>query len=32
MAVFQAAETIRLFTGVMPDPERMQRHFRSITM
>ncbi|RWG90709.1 shikimate dehydrogenase [Mesorhizobium sp.] len=27
MAVFQAAEAFRLFTGVTPDPERMLRHF-----
>jgi shikimate dehydrogenase len=27
MAVFQAVEAFRLFTGVTPDDERMQRHF-----
>ncbi len=27
MAVFQAVEAFRLFTGIMPDPERMLRHF-----
>jgi shikimate dehydrogenase len=30
MAVFQAAEAFRLFTGVTPDAERMQRHFESM--
>ena len=30
MAVFQAAEAFRLFTGVTPDPARMQRHFASM--
>ena len=30
MAVFQAAEAFRLFTGVSPDAERMQRHFASM--
>lgn len=30
MAVFQAAEAFRLFTGVAPDPERMLRHFASM--
>ena len=30
MAVFQAAEAFRLFTGLMPDPERMLRHFASM--
>jgi shikimate dehydrogenase len=30
MAVFQAAEAFRLFTGVTPDAERMQRHFASM--
>ena len=29
MAVFQAAEAFRLFTGITPDAERMQRHFAS---
>ncbi|HMF69257.1 MAG TPA: shikimate dehydrogenase, partial [Phyllobacterium sp.] len=27
MAVFQAVEAFRLFTGVKPDHERMLRHF-----
>jgi shikimate dehydrogenase len=27
MAVFQAVEAFRLFTGLTPDPERMLRHF-----
>jgi shikimate dehydrogenase len=30
MAVFQAVEAFRLFTGVAPDAERMQRHFASL--
>ena len=30
MAVFQAVEAFRLFTGVTPDAERMQRHFASM--
>jgi len=30
MAVFQAAEAFRLFTGIAPDAERMQRHFASL--
>jgi shikimate dehydrogenase len=30
MAVFQAAEAFRLFTGVAPDPQRMLRHFASM--
>ena len=30
MAVFQAAEAFRLFTGISPDVERMQRHFDSM--
>ena len=30
MAVFQAVEAFRLFTGVTPDAERMRRHFASI--
>ena len=30
MAVFQAVEAFRLFTGVTPDAERMLRHFRSL--
>jgi|1186.fasta_scaffold129615_2 shikimate dehydrogenase len=30
MAVFQAAEAFRLFTGISPDVERMQRHFNSM--
>lgn len=30
MAVFQAVEAFRLFTGLAPDPERMLRHFASI--
>jgi shikimate dehydrogenase len=31
MAVFQAAEAFRLFTGVTPDAERMRRHFAAMT-
>jgi shikimate dehydrogenase len=30
MAVFQAVEAFRLFTGIAPDPERMLRHFASM--
>jgi shikimate dehydrogenase len=30
MAVFQAAEAFRLFTGIQPDAERMRRHFISM--
>jgi shikimate dehydrogenase len=30
MAVFQAVEAFRLFTGLQPDPERMLRHFASM--
>jgi shikimate dehydrogenase len=30
MAVFQAVEAFRLFTGIAPDPERMLRHFASL--
>ena len=30
MAVFQAAEAFRLFTGITPDAERMRRHFVSM--
>ena len=30
MAVFQAVEAFRLFTGITPDAERMQRHFESM--
>lgn len=30
MAVFQAAEAFRLFTGMSPDTERMRRHFASM--
>ena len=30
MAVFQAVEAFRLFTGVTPDPERMLRHFSAM--
>jgi shikimate dehydrogenase len=29
MAVFQAVEAFRLFTGITPDADRMQRHFAS---
>ncbi|SDK76445.1 shikimate dehydrogenase [Actinopolyspora mzabensis] len=31
MAVFQAADSFRLFTGVEPDAERMLRHFARLT-
>ncbi|MGK3206130.1 shikimate dehydrogenase [Amycolatopsis sp. MEPSY49] len=31
MAVFQAADSFRLFTGLEPDVERMLRHFDSLT-
>ena len=30
MAVFQAVEAFRLFTGIAPDAERMRRHFESL--
>jgi shikimate dehydrogenase len=30
MAVFQAVEAFRLFTGITPDAERMQRHFAAM--
>ncbi len=30
MAVFQAAAAFRLFTGMMPDAERMRRHFAAL--
>jgi shikimate dehydrogenase len=30
MAVFQAADAFRLFSGVEPEPERMMRHFESM--
>jgi shikimate dehydrogenase len=30
MAVFQAAQAFRLFTGIAPDAERMLRHFASM--
>jgi shikimate dehydrogenase len=31
MAVFQAAEAFRLFTGATPEAERMRRHFAAMT-
>jgi shikimate dehydrogenase len=31
MAVFQAVEAFRLFTGITPDAERMANHFASLT-
>lgn len=31
MAVFQAVDAFRLFTGVTPDPERMMAHFQQMT-
>jgi shikimate dehydrogenase len=31
MVVFQAAEAFRLFTGRVPDPDRMWRHFEELT-
>jgi shikimate dehydrogenase len=31
MAVMQAAGAFELFTGVTPDPERMLRHFATLT-
>jgi shikimate dehydrogenase len=31
MAVFQAVEAFRLFTGIAPDVERMRRHFAAMT-
>jgi len=31
MAVFQAVEAFRLFTGITPDAERMRRHFAAMT-
>jgi shikimate dehydrogenase len=30
MAVFQAVEAFRLFTGIVPDASRMLRHFATI--
>lgn len=30
MAVFQAVEAFRLFSGLTPDPERMRRHFAAM--
>jgi shikimate dehydrogenase len=30
MAVFQAADSFELFTGVQPDRERMLRHFSEL--
>ena len=30
MAVFQAVEAFRLFTGINPDADRMLRHFASM--
>jgi shikimate dehydrogenase len=30
MAVFQAVEAFRLFTGIKPDADRMLRHFASM--
>lgn len=30
MALFQAVEAFRLFTGLMPEPERMRRHFQGM--
>jgi len=30
MAIFQAVEAFRLFTGINPDAQRMQRHFASM--
>jgi shikimate dehydrogenase len=32
MAVFQAVEAFRLFTGTAPQPERMLAHFRQLTI
>jgi shikimate dehydrogenase len=32
MAVFQAVEAFRLFTGTAPQPERMLAHFRRLTV
>jgi shikimate dehydrogenase len=31
MVVFQAAESMRLFTGRAPDVDRMHRHFVALT-
>ena len=31
MAVFQAVEAFRLFTGALPEPERMLAHFKRLT-
>jgi len=31
MAVFQAADAFRLFTGFAPDTDRMLRHFDALT-
>ena len=30
MAVFQAAEAFRLFTGIQPDTQRMLQHFAAL--
>jgi shikimate dehydrogenase len=30
MAVFQAVDAFRLFTGIEPDAERMLRHFATL--
>ena len=30
MAVFQAAEALRRFTGIQPDAQRMLRHFQEL--
>jgi shikimate dehydrogenase len=31
MAVFQAVQAFRLFTGIAPDPQRMLQHFASMS-
>ena len=31
MAVYQAVQAMRLFTGVEPDAERMRGHFETLT-
>lgn len=31
MAVFQAVDAFRLFTGLTPDPDRMLAHFQRLT-
>jgi len=32
MAVFQAVDAFRLFTGIEPDPDRMLAHFATLVV